>query len=211
VTELQTPPAAEATPFIDADDVRSRLMLAMAQSITEKGFSRTVVADVVRIARVSRRTYYEHFEDREDCFLALCDAFTARAREVIDAAADPELPWPEQARAAIEAHAALLTANPPLTRSFFFEIYSTGERGVAQHRKIHRLFAEQICRLAEQMHQGNPQLQPISFAMASAFVAAVGELAMLTIEQDSTEAATNEMNEVAFALIQAVLTAPVSS
>src|SRR5262245_48624403 len=140
-----TPTAADlsqAAEFLGDETVRGRLMLAMAQSITEKGFGQTVVADVVRVARVSRRTFYEHCDDREDGSLALCDAFTAKARELIAAAADPALPWQEQARAANEAHTALLMANPPLTRSFFFEIYSTGERGAAQHRKIHRLFAE---------------------------------------------------------------------
>src|SRR3954452_18947851 len=158
---MNSPPTAalpsSAVDFVSGDEVRGRLMLAMAQSITEKGFGQTVVADVVRIARVSRRTFYEHFDDREDCFLAICDSFTAKASELIGEAADPALPWRDQVRAGIEVHTALLMANPALTRSFFFEIYSTGERGAAQHRKIHRRFAEQLVAISEQVRSSNPE------------------------------------------------------
>jgi AcrR family transcriptional regulator len=207
VNETSTTTSPPVADFVLADDVRSRLMFAMAQSISEKGFAQTVVADVVRIARVSRRTFYEHFEDREDCFLAVCDAFTDKAREVIAAAADPSLPWQDQARAAIEAHTALLMANPPLTRSFFFEIYSTGERGAAHHREIHRRFALQLVALSDQVRASNPELNPVPFALASMLVAGIGELAMLAMEQDSTEAVSQEMNEIALGVINAVLTA----
>ncbi len=53
---------------------RDRLIAAMAASIEAKGYRETTVADVVRLARTSRRTFYEHFVDRESCFLALFDA-----------------------------------------------------------------------------------------------------------------------------------------
>lgn len=202
-TQIAATPAAD---FVSADEVRGRLMLAMAQSISEKGFAQTVVADVVRIARVSRRTFYEHFEDREDCFLAICDAFTAKASELIAEAADPSLPWDQQVRAGIEAHTALLMANPPLTRSFFFEIYSTGERGAAQHRKIHRRFADQLVALSSQVCESNSELNPVSFPLASMIVAGIGELAMLEMEQGASDELSREMNEIAFGLISAVLT-----
>jgi AcrR family transcriptional regulator len=202
-TQIAATPASD---FVSADEVRGRLMLAMAQSISEKGFAQTVVADVVRIARVSRRTFYEHFEDREDCFLAICDAFTAKASELIAEAADPSLPWDQQVRAGIEAHTALLMANPPLTRSFFFEIYSTGERGAAQHRKIHRRFADQLVALSSQVCESNSELNPVSFPLASMIVAGIGELAMLEMEQGASDELSREMNEIAFGLISAVLT-----
>jgi AcrR family transcriptional regulator len=202
-TQIAATPASD---FVSADEARGRLMLAMAQSISEKGFAQTVVADVVRIARVSRRTFYEHFEDREDCFLAICDAFTAKASELIAEAADPSLPWDQQVRAGIEAHTALLMANPPLTRSFFFEIYSTGERGAAQHRKIHRRFADQLVALSSQVCESNSELNPVSFPLASMIVAGIGELAMLEMEQGASDELSREMNEIAFGLISAVLT-----
>lgn len=194
--------------FVGQDEVRGRLMLAMAQSIADQGFSQTFVADVVRIARVSRRTFYEHFEDREDCFLALCDEFTKRARALIGAAADPALPWREQAAAAIDVYVGFMTADPALTRSFLFEIYSTGERGAAMHRQIHRRFAEQLSELTNTVRETNPELNEVPFAAASAIIAGIGELAMLAIEQGSTAEASDQMRSVAFSLVSDVLTAP---
>ena len=67
----------------------------MAASIRESGYRETTVADVVRIARTSRRTFYEHFDDRPACFLALFDAVNDEMMEQIAAAVDPERPLEE--------------------------------------------------------------------------------------------------------------------
>jgi len=75
-SELTVPPMpAEVVDTIGAGDAFSAgLIDAMAASIEEKGYRDTTVADVVRLARTSRRSFYEHFEDRDACFLALFDA-----------------------------------------------------------------------------------------------------------------------------------------
>jgi len=190
-----------------ADGPRERLLMAMAQSIKEKGFTQTVVADVVRIARVSKRTFYEHFGDREECFLELCDAFAAFSRETIARAAAIDAPWREQLDAAMGAWAKLLTAEPALTRSFLFEIYSLGERGAVKHREVHRRFAEQFCELAEDRRQTNPELHPVSISTASAIVAGIGDLALLAVEDGGPEA-IGRVKDTAVDLIAAVMTAP---
>ena len=50
---------------------RARLEAGLAEAIAEKGYAAATIADVVRHARVSKRTFYEHFADKEECFLAL--------------------------------------------------------------------------------------------------------------------------------------------
>ena len=52
-------------------DRRARLTAGLADAIAEKGYAAATIADVVRHARVSKRTFYEHFADKEACFLAL--------------------------------------------------------------------------------------------------------------------------------------------
>ncbi|MDT0406846.1 TetR/AcrR family transcriptional regulator, partial [Streptomyces edwardsiae] len=61
------------TTSVEADKsaFRSRLLDAMNESIVEDGYQNTTVADIVRRAKTSRRTFYEHFASREDCFVAL--------------------------------------------------------------------------------------------------------------------------------------------
>src|SRR3954447_24211790 len=53
---------------------RGRLLDAMAEAVAQHGYGATTVAHVVALAGVSRKTFYEHFADKEDCFLALYDA-----------------------------------------------------------------------------------------------------------------------------------------
>ena len=67
-------PAVVEQPGQAGDDQRSfrqRLLDALEESIAEDGYPNTTVGDVVRRARTSRRTFYEHFSSREACFVAL--------------------------------------------------------------------------------------------------------------------------------------------
>src|ERR1700739_1979194 len=76
---------------------RERLIAAMAASIEEKGYRDTTVADVVRLARTSRRNFYEHFADRDACFLALFDATNEAMMVQIADAVHSDQPLHDQA------------------------------------------------------------------------------------------------------------------
>lgn len=191
---------------LDPALVRDRLLLAMAESIVEKGLSQTVVADIVRNAKVSRRTFYEEFADRGECFLELCDRSTAAARDVIEQAADPSLPWREQTVNAIDAYFAFMTAEPALTRSFLFEIFGMGEAGGLKFREIQHRFAEQLLRLAERSKQSDPTINDVSYAMTSAIVSGICELVMLSLESDQG-VSTDEAKATALQLVFDVMTA----
>jgi AcrR family transcriptional regulator len=182
-------------------------MLAMAQSIVEKGFQQTVVADVVRIARVSRRTFYENFDDRVSCFLELCDRSTKTAWQLVDEAADPELPWREQARRAVDVYITFMRAEPALTRSFLFEVFSIGDRGAKKFREIQHRFAEQFQDLAARIRAENPELNEISYLTASAIVSGICELVMLSVEEGQT-ASEEDVREAALQLVFDVVSAP---
>src|SRR5437764_15309842 len=101
---------------------RERLISAMAASIEEKGYRETTVADVVRIARTSRRTFYEHFDDRDACFLALFDAVNDATMEHIAAAVSPDQPMDEQVDRALAAYIDSVTSHPALYQSFVREL-----------------------------------------------------------------------------------------
>ena len=94
---------------VDAGTFRRRLLDALAASIASDGYRRTTVAEIVRRARTSRRTFYEHFSGKEDCFVALLAHANAEMVRQIAAAVDPGDPWPTQVRAAVEAWIAAST------------------------------------------------------------------------------------------------------
>lgn len=97
---------------------RDRLVAGLGDAIVEKGYPATTVADVVRHARTSRRTFYEHFDSREDCYLALLsdlnDQLIARIAGAVDTTADV----PVQVRQAVQAWIDGSEQRPELTLSW---------------------------------------------------------------------------------------------
>ncbi|EUA43342.1 bacterial regulatory s, tetR family protein [Mycobacterium xenopi 3993] len=80
--------ADDASP-LDIDPFRRRLLDGLATSIGERGYRATTVADIVRHARTSKRTFYDRFVSKEQCFLELLRADSERLSEEIRAAVDP--------------------------------------------------------------------------------------------------------------------------
>ena len=83
----------------------------MAAAVHECGYRDSTVADVVRHARTSRRTFYEHFASKQACFIALLQEAKATVIRQIAAAVDPRAPWDAQVRQAIEAWIAAAQAD----------------------------------------------------------------------------------------------------
>jgi len=108
-------------------EFRRRLLDGMAAAIRERGYRESTVADVVRHARTSRRTFYEHFTSKQACFIALLHEANAAMVRRIAAAVDPYAPWEAQARQAIEAWIASAQSEPALTLSWIREIPSLGD------------------------------------------------------------------------------------
>jgi AcrR family transcriptional regulator len=197
-------PTTLAAQFLETTDPRARLMLALASVIEDKGYNATTIADIVRIAKVSRRTFYEHYADRDDCFLELYDSTAEWLDSSIIEAASADVDWPERLDRALDAYLGPMAAQPGLTRAFLFEIYSTGQRGEERRRVSNVRFSEQLCQLVELARQRDPSLNPLSFGTATAITGGIRELAMAAAEGHSTIA---EVREVARQLIADVLTA----
>ena len=112
-------------------DFRTRLLAACEASIAEDGYAKMTIADIVRRARTSRRTFYEYFSSKEECFMALLADANADQIRQISAAVDPDAPWRDQARQAIEAWIASGEARPDVTLSWIRDGPSLGAAGRA--------------------------------------------------------------------------------
>ncbi|MBS1863731.1 MAG: TetR/AcrR family transcriptional regulator [Actinobacteria bacterium] len=105
---------------------RERLIAGLAEAVAEKGYGGTTIADVTRHAAVSRRTFYEHFDGKDECFVAAFDTVTEQLRERVDAAYEAEDDWPAQIIAAIEEMLAFLASEPNLARLAIVEALVAG-------------------------------------------------------------------------------------
>jgi AcrR family transcriptional regulator len=107
-------------------DFRQRLFDALEESIAEDGYPRTTIADVVRRARTSRRTFYEHFASKDECFVALLTEANATQVRRITAAVDPAAPWETQVRQAVEGWIASMDSRPALMLSWIRDVPALG-------------------------------------------------------------------------------------
>jgi len=187
-------------------DARGRLMRGLALSIVEKGYVATTIADVVRHARVSKRTFYEHFSDKEDCYLALYAAGNDLLLDVIAAAAAGPGTWRERVEAAARAYLTALAAMPALTRTFLLEIQAAGPRALAARRGMHARFAEHLRALTAQAAAEDPAITPLSPALATAVAGGINEL-MLQAVEEGRAGELADLTGVATELIVAVASA----
>ena len=202
---VPTPDAVPAS--LAGEDPRSRLLRAMAVAVSEKGYGGTTVADVVRIARVSRRTFYEHFDDRESCFLALGDELSEFFIELVAETASLDLPWRERIDRTLEAYLQVMAANPGLTRAFVLEPFGMGTQALARRRRVFRRGAEQLVEIFEEGRKQNPELNPVSLDTATAIMGGIYELVLLAAEEGRAHE-LDQLRYTAAQLISDVLTAP---
>src|SRR3954471_5589017 len=122
---------------------RGRLLDSMAEVVAAKGYSATTVADVIADAGVSRRTFYEHFRDKEDCFLAAYDTGVEVLLETVREAGDRIDDPLESTRARVRACLETRSAEPAFARTFEIEIAAAGPRAQARRRDVYERFAQQ--------------------------------------------------------------------
>jgi AcrR family transcriptional regulator len=101
---------------------RERLIAAMLNAAAELGYREANVQDVIERAGVSRPTFYEHFTNKEDCFLAAFDTSAARLRKKVAAAARKggEV-WRDRTRYGLEALLHFMAAEPDTARTLVVE------------------------------------------------------------------------------------------
>ncbi len=115
---------------------RGRLVAAMVDVTAERGLAAATVTRVVARSGVSRRTFYEHFEDREACFLAAFEDSVERlAAATLPAYAAPG-PWAERVRAALAALLEALTRERAAARVAVVEALGAGPRALERRRRV---------------------------------------------------------------------------
>lgn len=100
---------------------RERLLAAMLRATAELGYREVSVQDVLERAGVSRPTFYEHFENKEACFLAAFDAAARRLRERLEAAAAAGESWRERLRLGLEQLLRFVGEDPDAAMSLIVD------------------------------------------------------------------------------------------
>ena len=187
---------------------RRRLLEGMAAAVRECGYRDSTVADVVRHARTSRRTFYAHFPGKQACFVALLREANAAMVRQIAAAVDRRAPWDVQARQAIEAWIAAAQADLALTLSWIRDLPSLG----ADARHLQREWLEAFIVLVRELTDtpelraaGAGQGSPPSRQLMILMLGGLRELIATTVEDGGD---IGSITDVAVRATQAMLGPP---
>jgi AcrR family transcriptional regulator len=187
---------------------RERLIAALAASIEEQGYRATTVADVVRVARTSRRTFYEQFPDLESCFLALFEQTNDATMKRIAAAVAPAEPPEQQVERALDAYLDSVTESPALYLSFVRELPGLGPAAAARQQAVVERFAELLVALVESGRHAHPELaaRPLELDLAVIIVGGLRELMVIASQQGRD---VRELRRSASQAVNAILNATV--
>jgi AcrR family transcriptional regulator len=163
----------------EAPTQRARMLDAITRAVADKGYARVTVADIVGLAGVSRRTFYEQFEEKEDCLLAAATEGTAAVlAAMVEAgqAIGDDASWQEILAAGIEAYVDTLASHPDFTSTFLVDIPGTSPRAIQLRRDLRDRFVELYRFVAQRATAEEPDLGEVPDAYLRALVGGTAEL-----------------------------------
>jgi AcrR family transcriptional regulator len=173
---------ADDAACVDIDPFRRRLLDGLGASIGERGYRATTVADIVRHARTSKRTFYDRFAGKDQCFLDLLHADIEKLAQKIAAAVDPDADWQRQIRQAVEAYVDHIQSRPAITLSWIRELPSLGAAARPVQRQGLALLTSLLIDLTGSPGFRRVGLPPLTRPLAVILVGGLRELTALAVE-----------------------------
>ena len=166
---------------------RTRLLDAVGRAVADKGYSGATIDDIVRAAGVSKMTFYQHFRDKEDCFVAAYEAAGEELFERVRAANTRPEGWLERMAAGIRAYLTWLAGDPALARAFLIEVAAAGPRAAECRERVRDRYAELMRELQDEARADIPSLPRLPAEIFHALVAAVDDLVVRRIRESGAE------------------------
>ena len=162
---------------------RERLLAAMIKTVTEIGYNALTVQNVLTRAGISRPTFYEQFDDKEDCFLAAFDACAAEMRKRLDAGVAEAAPeWRSRLRAGISALLRFAVEEPEAARMVIVEARASSPAGLRRRDDLLDRFASRIDDLVREELD-----EPVSALAAAGVVGGIESVLYARLQKEETE------------------------
>ncbi|MDH6195394.1 AcrR family transcriptional regulator [Mycobacterium frederiksbergense] len=162
---------------------RLRLLEGLTAAINDKGYRETTVADIVRHARTSKRTFYDQFGTKEDCFIELLRANNAELVERIRAAVVPDAAWQDQISQAVGAYVAHIESAPAITLSWIRELPALGAAASSLRREALGELTDLLIDLSDSAGFRHAELPRLTRPMAIILLGGLRELTALIVEE----------------------------
>ena len=116
-------------------DQRRRILDGLAVALAYHGYEDTKITDIVELAAVSRPTFYEHFESKDQCFAAVYEEGVERLIAAVEAALEGEREWSARVSAGLGAGLDFLAASPPLAHLLLVEALAAARPARLEHER----------------------------------------------------------------------------
>lgn len=137
-----------------AENQRERILAAVADVVSAASYADMTVEGIIVTAGISRRTFYEHFKNKDDAFLAAYDEAAGQLLTAVRSAYESREGFAEQMETGIGTFLALLAADPALARMFIVEVMAAGPEAITRRNDTTRTFADLIDRNAQELLAG---------------------------------------------------------
>jgi AcrR family transcriptional regulator len=168
---------------LDPKDHRSRILAGLAAALERFSLAELYTDDIAREASVSKRTFYEHFANKEACFLTLYKENSARVLAALEeAAARPELSILERIERGTEAYLTFMQNQAPLMKRLYIDILKLGDEGMQAKRHVVQQFADLLVGMYEEERQKVPGMPALKPELVLGVIAGLNELILFKIE-----------------------------
>ncbi len=168
------PPGRHGLPRVFvAENQRERLLNGVVEAVAEHGYNATTIAGITAAAKISRRTFYEYFEGKEDCFAAAYEMIEAHVLDSMLTAPGAGEEWPERVRARLAALLDVLARDSAVARCFLIEPLAAGGEIAVRYREAMQLLAGTL----------RPEPPPSELDMEVRDQALVGGIATLIVRR----------------------------
>ena len=158
------------------------LLDGLDASIRERGYRATTVADIVRHARTSKRTFYDQFASKEECFLELLRVEIEIMADDIRSAVDPDADWQVQIRQAVEGYVGSIESRPAIALSWIRELPYLGDIARPVQRRGLDLLTNLLINLSSSPGFRRANLPPLTAPLAVILLGGLRELVALAVE-----------------------------
>jgi AcrR family transcriptional regulator len=154
-----------------------RLVRSVIACSAEKGYGSTRITDIVARAEVSRTAFYEHFESKEECFLAAYGQMAAAMREAVVASGREVAGWREALDLGIATYFQWFSERPEVAAAFLVEIRVVGGRALDARARVVEQMTHRMRLLGQRARREQPELPKLEDIAYASIITTTDELA----------------------------------
>jgi AcrR family transcriptional regulator len=187
-----------------ANHQRERILAATIAAADSKGYGRTTIGDITRLARVSRDTFYGQFASKEQCFLTAYDAIVRELLDEMVAVGTSEPSYIESMRNGVRVYLEFWRVRPGAARVCTLEIMAAGSEARAHSERTLRSFGRLYRAIAERARIERPELPSIPAIVPRAIVVATLQLITDYVREDRVSSLPELQNDLLYLWLMGV-------